>query len=300
MKRTLIALVTFTVCLSAVCSCFSFQTNPSSPQFDFSLSLEKDTYTRNDTIYITATVTNVSGKTYRYQGCSGNDFIPRISLYSGTGEQKYEISCEPIVLPTDVVDKKVKNGESGSAVYRFVIPANAPLGNYSVTLSLGEDRKEFSNVLSVLELTAQNEFENYTYTEVTITSGGESIHPRTAMLGVSYLKNEKVYSEDCGGGLDRVFYHFEEQFYKLPTLVYNGDLSLSAPDNTVVGHFYVYVDGESPHLYAFETVEDLATLPKGEYLIRYIEQIFSETIVKDGDEYYSRDDNESMFRFVIQ
>ena len=79
MKRTLSILVVIMLCVFAAgCT----QNDGEKAQFDFSYSVEKTKYARGETIQITATVTNVSGRTYRYVGCSGNDFIPFISLYN--------------------------------------------------------------------------------------------------------------------------------------------------------------------------------------------------------------------------
>lgn len=239
MKHTLTVLLALTLCLTLLSGCFK-----SSPlKFDFSFEVEKETFTRGETVQITATVTNVSGRTYRYTGCSGNDFIPRISLYCGTEDQRYEIPCDPIVLPEDVIEKKVKSGESGSIVYSFTVPADARLGKYSLTLSYGEDQKVFNDILSILEMTTQNKSEGYRYTESYVSSGGDATHPITGMLGISNCKNGKAVRELCGGGLDRILSHPDEHFNKLPTLVYNDKIGISTPDNTEVGGFYVHILG---------------------------------------------------------
>ena len=155
MKKMISVLLALLLCLSVLAGCT--HNDGEKAQFDFSYSVEKTKYARGETIQITATVTNVSGRTYRYVGCSGNDFIPFISLYNEIDGEKYYIECDPIVLPEDVVNKKVKNGESGSIVNTFTIPEDAMLGNYTLTLSLGEDKHEFADILSIVELTKQNE-----------------------------------------------------------------------------------------------------------------------------------------------
>ena len=298
MKNTLIVLLALTLCLTLLSGCFK-----SSPlKFDFSFEIEKDIFSRGETIQITATVTNVSGRTYRYQGCSGNDFIPRISLYCGTEDQTNKIPCDPIVLPTDVVEKKIKNGESGSNVYSFVIPADARLGKYSLALSYGENTKIFGDVLSILEITSQNESEEYTPNPTTfISSGGAGIHPLDFMLGVSYYTNGKIDSEDCGFGAERILSNLEKHFYRLPTLVFNGEIDVSVAENTKISkRIRVYVLGEESAKYTFETFDELSTLPAGEYLISYMEHITHETIVNELGECYKREDNENLFRLVIQ
>ena len=150
MKRILTILIVISLCISVFAGCTQIDGDKS--QFDFSYSVEKTKYIRGETIQITATVTNVSGRTYRYVGCSGNDFIPLISLYNEINGEKHYIECDPIIFPTDVVNKKVRNGESGSITYSFAIPEDAKLGNYSLTLSKGEDKKEFTDIVPVEEL----------------------------------------------------------------------------------------------------------------------------------------------------
>ena len=159
MKRILTVLMLMSLCISVFAGCT--QNDGNKTQFDFSCSVEKTLYARGEIIQITATVTNVSGKTYEYTGCSGNDFIPFISLYNEANKQ-YQIISEPFALPEDVVEKQIEDRESGSIVYSFVIPENAKLGNYSVVLSLGEDKKEYTNLLSVCEPKVQDQDDIHT------------------------------------------------------------------------------------------------------------------------------------------
>jgi hypothetical protein len=145
-------------------------------QFDFSYSLEKTKYARGETIKITATVTNVSGRTYKYDGCSSYDFIPSISLYNSTDKQ-HQLSHEGIIWTSDVKPKKVKNGETGTWTYEFVISEDSKLGNYSITLSREGDKKEFTDILSIVELTAQNENEKYSYSSAIVGTADKGINP---------------------------------------------------------------------------------------------------------------------------
>ena len=167
MKRMLSILIAVLLSVSVLAGCG--QNNGDKAQFDFSYSVERPKYSRGESIRITATVTNTSGRMYRYVGCSGDDFIPYASLFNNADSQ-YQIACAPIIFPTDVVRKKIKNGESGSIDYSFAIPEDARLGNYSLVLSFGKDRKEFMDILSIVELTAQNETEKYRYSSTIVSS----------------------------------------------------------------------------------------------------------------------------------
>ena len=154
MKRILTILMVMSLCISVLVGCT--QNDENKAQFDFSYSVEKTKYARGETIQITATVTNVSGRTYKYDGCSSYDFIPSISLYNSTDKQ-YQLAHEGIIWATDVKPKKVKNGESGVWTFEFTIPDDVKLGNYSITLSREGDRKEFTDILSIVEPTAPKE-----------------------------------------------------------------------------------------------------------------------------------------------
>ena len=187
MKRTISLLVLVVMCLSALSGC-GHNCNPI--KFDFSYSVEKTKYVRGETVVITSTVTNVSGRAYRYVGCSGNDFIPLVSLYNGSTGETYYLTAEDLVFPSDVVNKKVKNSESGSVVNSFYIPLDASLGNYSLTLSYGGDKKEFENVISIIELTGQNENEKYTYSSAIVSVGDKGINPIQALAHTTQYTKE--------------------------------------------------------------------------------------------------------------
>jgi hypothetical protein len=295
MKHTLTVLLALTLCLTLLSGCFK----PSPLKFDFSFEVEKETFTRGETVQITATVTNVSGRTYRYQGCSGNDFIPRISLYCGTEDQTYEIPCDPIVLPEDVIEKKVKSGESGSIVYSFVIPADARLGKYSLTLSYGEDTKIFGDALSVIEVTAQNENEKFDYTSTRILSGDNAIFPIKNLLNTTYYENRQPTLSGCGDGAYEIFNDSQTSLSELPVLVSNGRIEVLPPVNVLISRIRVYDINYQETEYNIQSFGELATLPTGEYLIVYVETIDGRGCDDEIKDYWITN-NENLFRLVIQ
>lgn len=296
MKRILSILIVLLLCLSVFSGCE--QNDGDKAQFDFSYSVEKTKYARGETIQITASVTNTSGRTYRYVGCSGNDFIPFISLYNNTDKQ-YQIACDPIIFPEDVVNKKVKNGESGSIVYSFVIPEDAKLGNYSLTLSLGEDKKEFADILSVVELTAQNETEKYGYSSTIVSSGNNNIQPIACFLGTTQYENGVPTLNGCGDGVYRVFSDPETKISDFPVLVCDGDITATVPVNVTLGRIEVYDTSFQELEYTINDFSDLTALPYGEYLIVFSEQIDGRGCDAEIVDYWITN-NENLFRLVIQ
>lgn len=296
MKRIITILIVISLCISVFAGC---QHNCDPIKFDFSYSVEKTKYARGETIQITATVTNVSGKAYRYVGCSGNDFIPFISLYNEIDGEKHYIECDPIVLPTDVVNKKVKNGESGSITYSFVIPEDAKLGNYSLTLSLEGDKEEFADILSIVELTAQNETEKYRYSSTIVSSGNNNIQPIECFEGTTYYENGEPTTSGCGAGAYAVFEDPETKISDFPVLVCDGDITVTVPVNVTLGRIEVYDTSFQELEYTINDFSDLTALPYGEYLIAFSEQIDGRGCDAEIVDYWITD-NENLFRLVIQ
>ena len=296
MKRIITILIVISLCISVFAGC---QHNCDPIKFDFSYSVEKTKYARGETIQITATVTNVSGKAYRYVGCSGNDFIPFISLYNEIDGEKHHIECDPIVFPTDVVNKKVKNGESGSIVNSFVIPEDAKLGNYSLTLSLGGDKKEFTDILSIVELTAQNETEKYRYSSTIVSSGNNNVQPIACFRGTTQYENGEPTLSGSGDGVYRVFSDPETKISDFPVLVCDGDITATVPVNVTLGHIKVYGTSFQELEYTINDFSDLTALSYGEYLVVFSEQIDGRGCDAEIVDYWITD-NENLFRLVIQ
>jgi len=284
MKRTFVILLLIITCLPTFGSCM--KNGDPARSFDFSLEVEMKKYTRGDTVLINSTVTNVSGMTYRYVGCSGNDFIPAISLYlnGGADGQSYYIPCDPIVLPTDVVNKKVKNGESGSIVYTFVIPEDAPLGSYSVTLSMGKNDREFFGVLEIVDLTSQNETEKYSYSSAIVSSGNSNIRP---------IKTFLYRGPGDGLGCEGIFSDQSTDQSDFPTLVADGQITVAASQSSRIGDPIVYDLDYKRYEYSGDGWEELHLLPSGEYIV-----VFSE-VINVGDE-NNETGYEDVFKLVVR
>ena len=88
--------------------------------FAFSYTIEKTEYTRGETVNITASVINASGKDYFYTG-SSTAFFPHAMLYwtSVGGIKGSFIEPMPIAVTDDIVRMTIKPGESGSVTYSF-------------------------------------------------------------------------------------------------------------------------------------------------------------------------------------
>jgi len=297
MKRIITILIVISLCISVFAGC---QHNCDPIKFDFSYSVEKTKYARRETIQITATVTNVSGKAYRYVGCSGNDFIPLISLYNEIDGEKHYIECDPIALPTDVVNKKVKNGESGSITYSFAIPEDAKLGNYSLTLSLGGDKKEYADILSIVELTAQNENENYSYSSAIVSSGNDNIKPiKTLVYTNEYSESGEPLLCGDGAGSYGIFSDPETKLSDFPTIVADNVATVTSSAHSDLGNPRIYnVNYEENDKYSHPGWNGLHLLPAGEYIVVFYEKTDSRNTNSESETYWITQ-FENIFRLIV-
>ena len=286
MKRLTAILLVTLLCVSILAGCN--KPDGDVVNFSFGILVGKKEYLRGETIEIKAVITNVSGRTYRYMGCSGNDFIPMISLYNESDGDKYYLECEPIVLPEDVKSKKVKNGESGSEVYLFKIPENAKIGYYSVTLFYGEDQREFRDVLSISDSTAQNENDKYGYASTLISSGDESITPiNTLVYTNEYAKDGTPGLCGDGDGVYRIFSDPETKTSELPTIVANGEITVTPPEHSRISGPTIYKPNfpiEDEGIYS--TWDGLHLLPAGEYIVVFSENTDSRDTNPNSDTYW--------------
>ncbi|MBQ2805574.1 MAG: hypothetical protein IJF08_00840 [Clostridia bacterium] len=296
MKRIVsLALLTI-LCIFVLAGCANGE---GSLEFTFSYEVEKSVYTRGETVKITATVTNASGRAYRYTGCSGNDFFPMISLCHASDPQD-QLEFEPIAFPTDVVNKKVEDGESGSMTYSFVIPADASLGSYDLTLWLGESKQEYSAVLSIVELTSQNENEKYTYSSTVIIAGGAHIKPiQTLVYTNEYAKDGQELL--CGDGMGSygVFYDPDTKLTDFPTLVANGPVTGTVPAKAKHGSPHIYdTNFEEVQQYSSPGWDGLHLLPAGEYVVVFPVTVDSRDSGPEEETYWITR-YENIFRLIV-
>ena len=296
MKRIISLLILTVTCLSVLSGCGR---NCDPVRFDFSYSVEKTKYVRGETVVITSTITNVSGRAHRYVGCSGNDFIPFISLYNDADGEKYYLECDPIVLPSDVVNKKVKNGESGSIVYSFAIPEDAELGRYSLALSYGGDKKEFENVISIIELTGQNEREKYSYSSAIVGSGDNAIKPiQTLAYTTEFTKDGEPWLHGDGMGYYGVFSDPETKVSDFPTIVADGKIEVSSSSASKLGNPRVFSIDYKDYKYSYPGWNGLHFLPSGEYLVMFYENTDTRNTNPNAETYWETV-YENIFRLIV-
>ena len=146
MKKYLLCILVAVIVIMSLASCGK------QPQFSFSYDIEEREYKAGDCIVIQATITNTSGKSYRYTGAF-SDFNPEISLYyiSKNNEKLGHIEYEPRAMTTDYNQHVIADGESSTTTYYFNVPEDAACTEYSITLSYKGMQQEFAGVLRVVE-----------------------------------------------------------------------------------------------------------------------------------------------------
>ena len=118
----------------------------SSYSFVFSYSLKGTNIHRGDHIEIEVVLKNDSKKQYNYVG-SESDFRASVQLYCN--ETDYIIPYDPIPSATDIGKHSIAPGESRSAVFGFLIPQDAPCGDYNLRVSFDKSNQTFISIFKL-------------------------------------------------------------------------------------------------------------------------------------------------------
>ena len=114
-------------------------------RFTFGYEKPDDAYP-GDTVYIPAQVTN-EWDAFTYEGSSG-DFAPAAALIHRQTQYKLDGTFD---TTTDFGTHTVEHWEVGNATQVFMIPADAPVGDYDLVLSYGGYSQTFERVLTLLD-----------------------------------------------------------------------------------------------------------------------------------------------------
>ncbi len=250
--------------------------------FDFRYEISKTLCFPGDKVEIKGYVENVSDTVYKYTGCSG-DYFPHVSLYpvleDGSLGEPVEQS-NYIVLPDDVVDRSIKKGDVGSYAFEFIIP-EGEVGAYTAVLSFAGQKKEFPEVLRVINAAEQNKSDDYLYSGTVVSSGGYGINPiRTLVWTSEYVDGLENVTGD-GDGFYRLQSDPETDTNRFPHIVLTGEIGIApADDVTKYESIMVCPADDLNDLKSVDGIEALSKLPAGEYVVVYRE--FTDT--RCGDE----------------
>lgn len=267
--------------------------------YEFELTYESDrtVYLVGETVNITAKVTNVSGRTYRWKY---GPFKPGVRLYHqlDDGTLGEEIARFPNVeveyLPEN---HKAKNGESGEATVSIPIPEDAHIGKYTIVLYFGGEKKEFSDAITVIRPAEQNENEKYRYSPITVAIGEEGIHPIKCMLSGSHYVNGEMQESASSDGVHYLFSNPETDPDDFPVLVLNGKVELYVPTHITYNKRVTLYDMNYEFLDDSKEFENLSSLPAGEYLVVFSEYESGEA---DNPQDYWKTHWENVFKLIVR
>ena len=139
MKRILLICLSLILLVSVMTSCG--QQDDSEKQWKFDYKIEKNVFTKGETIRITVEVTNV-GKDYAYIGTL---FGPA-TLYL-TADENVTLKTLPFPTPTDVSERIFETGETAQHTYVFYTDEQTFLGAYTMEVPFGTETATFQNLL---------------------------------------------------------------------------------------------------------------------------------------------------------
>ncbi len=268
--------------------------------YEFELTYESDraVYLVGETVKITAKVTNISGRTYTYVGCS-SDYRPYVWLNPvlDDGSLGEPLEHFPIPSTTDVPSKhRIKNGESGSVTFEFSLPEDARIGKYTVRLGYEDASRVFDEAITVIRHAEQNENEKYGYSLITVASGKEGIHPIQCMLSGSHYVNGEMQESGSGDGVYYLFGDPETDPNDFPVLVLNEKVEEYVPTHITYGNVKLY-DLNYQMIEYDGGFEGLSSLAAGEYLVVFSEYQSGE--VDDPQDYW-KSHWENVFKLIVR
>ncbi len=269
-------------------------------RFELTYESDRTLYLVGETAKITAKVTNVSGKTYRYHGGS-SDYRPYVRLYPVLEDDKLGEPLEhlPIASTTDAPSRhKIEDGKSGSVTFEFPLPEDAHIGKYTVELSFDGEIEVFVGAISVVRPAEQNHVEDMPYSSVTVCSGEEGIHPLRGLLYTNqYLNGELAL---CGDGMG-VYWFFDDpelDHKDFPYLVLDKNITVTSPDNLNIGNVKIY-DLEYNDIEYLGGFDKLSSLTAGEYLVVFTEYHDGSFDDPNAEEYW-KTCYEDLFKLIVR
>jgi hypothetical protein len=184
-------------------------------EFEFAYESDRSVYLVGETVKITAKVTNVSGRTYRWKY---GPFTPGGSLYHSTlGKEIKQFPNVEVEYPPE--NHKAKNGESSDVTFSFPIPEDARIGKYTVLLNFDGYRKVFPDAITVIRPAEQNENEKYRYSPITVAIGEVGVHPIKCALSSTHYVNGEARETGCSDGVWYLFNNPETDPNDFPTQI---------------------------------------------------------------------------------
>ena len=262
-------------------------------EFEFAYESDRSVYLVGETVKITAKVTNVSGRTYRWKY---GPFTPGVSLYHSTlGKEIKQFPNVEVEYPPE--NHKAKNGESSEVTFSFPIPEDARIGKYTVLLNFDGYRKVFPDAIKVIRPAEQNENEKYRYSPITVAIGEVGIHPIKCALSSTHYVNGEARETGCSDGVWYLFNNPGTDPKDYPTLVLNGKVELYVPTHTMYNERLTLYGMDYEMIEYSGDLAGLSELPAGEYLVVFSEYESGE--VWNPQDYW-KSHWENVFKLIVR
>lgn len=140
MKKTTYILLVIMILIMAFSSCGSEKVSLS-----YEIKDMKQVYRPGDQFTVVSTTHN-EGRTITETGVSSSSaFRPIVRIFCGD----YRLEAEPYLDTSDYITSKLKNGESKSHNHTYIIPENAAVGSYSISINYNGESILFENVFEI-------------------------------------------------------------------------------------------------------------------------------------------------------
>ena len=266
-------------------------------EFEFSYESDRSVYLVGETVKITAKVTNVSGRTYRWKY---GPFVPYVRLYPQLDDGTLGDPIEQfpyLAIEYKPENHKAKDDESGEKTVSFPIPEDAPIGKYTVVLSFDGYEKVFADAIKVIRPAEQNENEKYRYSLITAACGEVGVHPIKCALSSTHYVNGEARETGCSDGVWYLFNNPGTDPKDFPTLVLNGKVELYVPTHTIYNERLTLYGMDYEMIEYSGDLAGLSELPAGEYLVVFSEYESGE--VWNPQDYW-KSHWENVFKLIVR
>ncbi len=114
-------------------------------------------FARGETVTLELTMHNVAEELTLHHTGSSSEHVPHFYLYCDTESGRYSLPEGERAFTTDIVEFRLRPGESVSTRGEFTIPADAPAGDYHLVVYCAFDTTKSDTFETVFTLTAPDE-----------------------------------------------------------------------------------------------------------------------------------------------
>ncbi len=236
---------------------------------DLRFRIDKESFITGETIVLTASLLNISGRDIKYTGYI-EDLTPSVSVYPD-GQPDKALSSHPFPAYDQLPQERVLSAYGRNRTfYAFPIDRTVPGGSYTVELTCGDLKEVYTAAFSIIEAEidiAPPLGEGDLYVE----SGSGRVTPRAFAIGGEIYDGDSI-AIGCGAGAGMFFDDSESRPSQLPLLV-GYYLKTNLPAGYSGFSSYTLFNTENRHYYNISSAsaeEDVyRILPAGDYIVSY-------------------------------